>query len=170
MFLVATLGAVGSAHGLLVPIIPFPPTNMETFDTMPPGTYAGFAGMGGFAGFSRVPAVNAMQVGGGPILPPLSPPNAMYGRGTDVLLRFQAPRRRFGGWFRVANSGVVVTQATFIFRNSASIIVGIAVVPINTASWQWYGWFSTLAFHSVEIQGNGTSPGYVGMDHLLLAP
>lgn len=166
----AALGGALSAQAILVPIFPFMPSHMETFDAMVPNSYAGFAGMGGFAGFARMPAVNAMHVTGAPLLPPLSMPNAMYGRGTDVMIRLQQPRKRFGGWFRVANAGVTVTQATFTFRNTSMVVVGTATVPVNTGAWQWYGWFSTSPFVIVEITGNGLSPGYVGMDHVLVGP
>jgi hypothetical protein len=164
MLVVTALGAVVSANAALIAIGPFASPNLESFDALAPGAYGGFAGMAGFAGFSRVPVVNGLQVGGGAVLPPLSAPNAMFGRGTNVMIRLQADRRKFGGYFRVPNAGIAVTQARFIFRNAGGGIVGVAVAPVNAAAWQWRGWDSTIPFRSIEIQGNGVLAGYVGMD------
>ena len=86
------------------------------------------------------------------------------------MIRLQQPRKRFGGWFRMANGGISVTQATFTFRDTTLAVVGTATVPIVNTAWQWYGWFSTSPFVIVEITGNGSIPGYVGMDHVLVAP
>lgn len=164
MLVLTALGAVMSANAALAPIGPFATPNMESFDALAPGAYAGFPGMAGFAGFSRVPVANALHVGGGAVLPPLTAPNAMFGRGTNVLIRLQADRKKFGGYFRVPNAGIAVTHARFIFRNAGGGIVGIVIAPVNNLAWQWRGWSSTIPFRSIEIQGNGALPGYVGMD------
>lgn len=165
LLILATLGSAVGANAVLVPIAPFGTPKTEHFN-LAAGAYAGFPGFAGFGGFSRVPAANALVVTGAPILPPLSAPNAMFGRGTNVMIRFQAPQTRFGGHFRVPNAGIAVNQAKFIFRNAGGAIVGIAVAPVNNLAWQWRGWGSTIPFQSVEIDGNGPIPGYVGMDYL----
>lgn len=164
LLVIVGLGTTVAAQAALIPIGPFASPKIENFDALAPGSYAGFPAMAGFAGISRTPASNALLVGGGAVLPPLSAPNAMFGRGTDVFIRFQADRKQFGGYFRVPNAGINVTHATYIFRNAAMAVVGVVVAPVNPFGWQWRGWRSTIPFRSVEIRGNGALPGYVGMD------
>lgn len=169
--LLAALATTVAAHAALAPIAPFASPKIEKFDALAPGAYAGFPGMFGFCGFGRIPAANALVVGGGAVLPPFAGPNAMFGRGANVVIRLQADRRAFGGYFRVPNAGIAVTHAKFIFKNAGGGVVGMAIAPINNAFWLWRGWLSNVPFRIIEIHGvGGALPGYVGMDDVRVNP
>jgi hypothetical protein len=68
----------------------------------------------------------------------------------------------FGAYFRRAEAGINVTAAVLLFR-LLGIPVGITAFPIG-ASWEWHGFCSTIPFNEVFVVGNGSLPGYVGMD------
>ena len=55
-----------------------------------------------------------------------------------------------------------VTSAVVQFV-AASGPVGSDTIPIGP-TWAWHGWCSTIPFDRVQVLGNGTMDGYVGMD------
>lgn len=166
--LVAAAALAGAARAQ-VPIGPFPGTINENFNAMVPGSYVGFAGFGGVAGFNRLNVGGLLVVNNNAgLLPMIDPPNNMFGRGTDVQIRFQSVWRLFGGGFRVPNAGIAVTMATFQFYRFG-FPVGVPVsAPVNMAGWVWIGYDTSGigGYDEVRIFGNGALPGYVGMDLL----
>lgn len=148
---------------------PFPPSvpfanNFENFDAMTAGSYTSFPAMAGAAWVARIGTGGLLHIDG-TLLPALSPPHSMWGRGVDVLWRFSTTKRWFGGFFRAVAAGFPVTAMTVRFFNGA-MPVGSVVVPISTTSWGWRGWIVPCQFDRVEIYGNGSLPGYVGMDDI----
>lgn len=167
LVVLAAIGTVAAAHAQS-PITPFLASSGETFNMVTPGSYMNFPGFSGQGTFNRIGTGGLLLVTNNPaLLPPVSG-NAMFGRGVDVQIRFQGVRKRFGGLFRVATSGVPVTMMTVQFYNAGSP-VGIPVTAaVNTTSWQWRGWDvgSLGGYDEVRIFGNGSLPGYVGMENL----
>lgn len=148
---------------------PFPPMATENFDTMIPNSYVGFPGFAGTAGLSRIGTGGLLMVNNSAaILPPLTGANDMFGRGVNVRIRFQSVRKRFGGFFRVPNAGIAVTMMGVRFFK-AGVPVGVPVMAtINNTTWQWRGWDVGYlgGYDEVRIYGNGSLPGYVGMDRM----
>jgi hypothetical protein len=167
LVVLAAFGAVAAANAQ-VSILPFLATSTENFNSTALGSYMGFPGFAGQGGFARIGTQGLLHVTNNPaLLPPVSG-NAMYGRGVDVQIRFQGVRKRFGGVFRVANSGIPVTMMTVQFYNGG-FPVGVPVTAtINNTSWQWRGWdvSGVGGYNEVRIFGNGSLPGYVGMENL----
>ena len=111
---------VGSVQAQ-IPIGPFAPMEIEDFDALAPGFYENFVGFNGHAEFSRTTNANRLWVLNDPaLLPAISNPNSMFGRGTDVRIDFKSVLNQFGGFFRVPNAGVPVNQVQFIFYKSCS--------------------------------------------------
>lgn len=171
----ALLALVGAASAVVFPVGPFPPSppaanNFENFDAIPPGSYVSFPAMNGFAAFARIGGANALVVDNG-IMPGLSAPNSMWGRGCDVEFRYNGLRRRFGGFMRQVPVGPNPNGVLVQFYQGA-VLVGAAVAPIAIGGgpWvpgMWRGWFSTVPFNRVLIIGlGGTLPGYVAMDNV----
>jgi hypothetical protein len=168
---VAGLGlfAIAAAASAQVPIPAFVGPHNENFDAMAVGSYAGFSGFGGLAGIGRIGTGGALIVNSSTaILPPFSRKNDMFGRGVDVRIRFQSVHKRFGGRFRVPWAGVPVTWMRVFFYKGGLLVGAPVGAPVNNAAWQWRGWdLGPLGgFDEVRIFGNGTLPGYVGMDSL----
>ncbi|MER3412996.1 MAG: hypothetical protein C4340_06725 [Armatimonadota bacterium] len=86
---------------------------------------------------SRLQPQNALLVFNQP-LPLNSPPNMMYGRGTDVDWQFLFPVRRFGGWFKSAHP--TTTAARFTLYDATNNMLGTFTVPVFQNQWIWYGW------------------------------
>lgn len=166
--LIATLGVAAfafAAQAVVVPVGPFAPTNQENFDLLAPGSYPVFPGMAGFATFNRYGGGGALLVGHTGMVP-VTPPNAMFGRGVDVDIHLKAFRTEFGGFFRNPDVGVNVNKAKFIFMNGINP-VGSAIGPI-TPAFAWLGYRSSVPFNRVIVLGNGSLPGYVGMDNVIV--
>jgi hypothetical protein len=165
--LVASVAYVAHAQ---VPFGPFVSPTQERFDALAPGGYAGFAGFGGAGVLTRIGAGGALFVNNNPgILPSLTFPNAMFGRGVNVRIAFAQRRKRFGGYFRVPFAGVPVNMAMYRFYQGA-VLVAVTIAPVNNAGYLWRGWDlgAIGGFDRVEIFGNGGIPGYVGMDNLVV--
>jgi hypothetical protein len=162
----AAFGTVCMASAQL-PIGPFPPALGESFDTYAPGAYAGMMSFGGPAIISRIGTGGLLMVNANPaVLPPISAPNDLFGRGVDVRIRFKGVWQRFGGYFRVPNLGnpVNLMRVDFLFNGA---LVGSAIAPVNNLGWQWRGYDLLMpSFNEVRIFGNGLNPGYVGMENL----
>ncbi len=169
MLVLAALASVAYVAQAQVPIGPFVSATTEQFDTLAPGSYAAFPAFAGFGTFSRIGAGGAMVVTNNPaLLPSISAPNAMFGRGVDVMVRLSSLRKWFGGYYRVPNAGVPVTNVKFVFYQGA-VMVGVSVGgPINAFGYTWYGYdLGPLGgYDRVEIYGNASIPGYVGMDNI----
>jgi len=165
----AALGIIGAAQSQVFIPLPFPPTISESFNAIPLGSVPNFIGYGGMGQFSRIGVGGLLHVTNNPLLLPPIAGNAMFGRGVDVRIRYTQVWKQWGGWFRVPNAGVPVTQMKVQFFRFG-VPVGVAVVaPINNAAWQWRGWDCGPigGYDAVEIYGNAvTIPGYVGMEDL----
>ncbi len=164
----AALFVVASASAQ-VAIGPFLPAAMEKFEPIAPGAYVGFAGFAGLAGFSRIGGAGLLIVNNNPaVLTGASPPHTMFGRGANVRVRMQSVRKKFGGVFRVPNAGVAVTTMFVRFRRAGVFISPWIAAPVNAAVWQWRGWDvgPIGGYDEVYIYGNGSTPGYVGMDNM----
>lgn len=163
----ATLSIVGASQAQ-APIAPFLPAITENFNLIAPGSYANFIGYGGQGGFNRIGVGGLLVVTNAPaLLPPISG-NAMFGRGVSVQIRYQQVWRLWGGWFRVPNAGIAVNTMTVQFWRTG-VMVGVAVMaPVNNFAWQWRGWDTSAigGYDEVRIFGNGSLPGYVGMDDM----
>jgi hypothetical protein len=167
LVVLAAIGTVAAAHAQ-VSVLPFLASSGETFNAVPAGSYMNFPGFLGQGTFNRIGTGGLLLVTNNPaLLPPVSG-NAMFGRGVDVQIRFQGLRKRFGGLFRVATSGVPVTMMTVQFYNAGSPIGVPVTAPVNSTSWLWRGWDvgSLGGYDEVRIFGNGSLPGYVGMENL----
>jgi hypothetical protein len=162
------LGAIALSAGAhaQTPIGPFIGLPTENFNTIPMNVYPSFVGFSGNGLFTSLNTGGAMFVQNTTLLPPITG-NSMFGRGTDVRIQFSTIQNRFGGFWRVAGSGIVVTGMTVRFLRLGSP-VGFATAPINMASWQWRGWNLTSlgGYDEVQIFGNGAQPCYVGMENL----
>ncbi|MBX3119254.1 MAG: hypothetical protein KF784_09325 [Fimbriimonadaceae bacterium] len=169
ILLLVAMAAFAVSVRAQVAIGPFAGAINENFNAMVPGSYVGFAGYAGAGGFNRLNVGGLLVVNNNPgLLPMVDAPNNMFGRGTDVQIRFQQVWKRFGGVFRVPNAGIVVTTATFQFYRFG-LPVGVPVAaPVNMAGWVWIGYDCGPigGYDEVRIYGNGTLPGYVGMDLL----
>lgn len=143
---------------------------LENFDAMVPGSYTGFSAWAGLAGISRIGTGGALIVNNNPgLLPPFSVKNDMFGRGVNVRIRYQSVHKRWGGRFRVPWAGIAVNWMR-VFFYKGGVLVGAPVgAAVNNAAWLWRGWdLGPLGgYDEVRIYGNGSLPGYVGMDHLV---
>lgn len=149
---------------------------LEGFTGVAPGSYASFAGFtapGGIGAFSRLGLGGLLLVDNGALFPPSTGPNAMFGRGVDVQFRLQEPRKRFFGQFRALT--FITTPPTVVrvrfFLTSFTWTPWMAL-PINTSSytngfWDVAGMFGQ-GYWAAQLAGNGTLPGYVGMDNLIV--
>lgn len=160
------LTVASAIQAQVFPSGPFPavPPYIDGFDTLAPGSYLSFPMFGGNGAAARIGGVNALLVGnlGGAAL---TPPNYMFGRGADVQIKVAQPMKYFGGFFRVAPAGVVVTQIKFAFYDQFNVFIGSVTVPCP-AGWAWIGWKTSPLWQRVEIYGNGALPGYVAMDEI----
>jgi hypothetical protein len=158
-------GAIALSAGAhaQTPIGPFLGIPTENFNAIPVNVYPSFVGFGGNGLFTSLNTGGAMFVQNTTLLPPITG-NAMFGRGTDVRIQFGNIRNRFGGSWRVAGGGIVVTGMTVRFLR-LGVPIGSATAPINMASWQWRGW-DLGGYDEVQIFGNGAQPGYVGMENM----
>ncbi len=161
--------ATGVASAQTPIFAPFAPTIGESFNTIPITSYVSFVGYSGGGLLSRLNLTGLMMVTNNPaLLPPISG-NAMFGRGTNVRIRYQQVWKQWGGHFRVPFAGIAVTGMGVRFFK-AGVPVGVAVfAPINNATWNWRGWDlgSVGGYDEVRIYGNVlASPGYVGMENL----
>lgn len=166
--LLALTCMIGAAANAQVSSAPFPPILTENFNTTAPGPYISFPGFGGNAVFQRIGNGQLVVNNNPTVLPIFNPPHNMYGYDANVRIKFNAIWRRFGGGFRMANMGVLVTTATFRFFK-AGLPVGVAVsAPISSTGWTWIGWNCNPigGFDEVRIFGNGPIAGLVGMDTL----
>lgn len=165
----AALTLIGAAKAQVFIAAPFPPTIAESFNAIAAGSYANFIGYAGAGQFSRIGVGGLLLVNNNPVLLPPIAGNDMFGRGVDVRIRYAQLWKRWGGWFRVPNAGVPVTQMKVQFYR-LGVPIGVAVVaPINGAGWQWRGWDCGPigGYDAVEVYGNGPGiAGYVGMEDL----
>ena len=150
------------------------PAQFEGFTGVAPGSYPNFAGFtapGGIGQFSRIGTGGLLLVDNGMILPPATGPNAMFGRGVDVQFRLQQPRRQFKAQFRaVPIIAVPPTTVQVRFYLTSLVWTPWFTVPINSLGYTT-GFWDTAAmfgqgFWMVQMVGNGSLPGYVGMDNL----
>lgn len=164
----ATLFVVSAAAKAQTPILaPFAPTIGETFNTIALGSYVGFVGFSGQGAFSRIGTGGLLMVQNTPMLTPISG-NDMFGRGVNVRIRYQSVWKQWGGHFRVPNAGIAVTAMGVRFFR-AGLPVGVGVfAPINNGAWLWRGWDLSAVggYDEVRIYGNGSLPGYVGMENI----
>jgi hypothetical protein len=160
----SALAAPFAAQAIVIPIFfPFTPTMSENFDTFTPGTYSTHPVFGGF-GTTNMIGTGGLLVVDNFQVPALSAPNCFWGRGVDVEWKVPVPMRRFGGWFRRVQVGVVINSATFRFYDASNNPLGSMTVPL-TNTWTWRG-FRTLPakWSRVEVIGNGPFPGLVAHD------
>ena len=166
----ATLSVASQAIVVPTGFFPTAPALRSNFDSMAAGPYTSFpvfSGNGIAATFGGGGSLNV-----GPPAAFLSPPNAMFGAGTDVQIRMNIPMRRFGGYFHdiVLSSGVSATSATFKFYDVSNTLIGSATAPI-TPTWTWIGYKTAPKWVRVEITGNvGGTLGGVVMDNLRVRP
>lgn len=169
MLVLASVASVGYVAQAQVPIGPFVSPTQELFDTLAPTSYVSFPAFAGAGAFSRIGVGGLLVVtNNAALLPSITAPNAMFGRGVDVNVRFATRYKRFGGWYRVPNAGVPVTTVKFVFYQGA-VPIGVSVGgPVNMFGYTWYGYdLGPLGgYDRVEIYGNGPLPGYVGMDNV----
>lgn len=164
---IAGLSIIGAAQSQ-VAIPPFAPTISENFNAIPLGSVPSFIAYGGMGQFSRIGLGGLLHVDNNPVLLPPISGNAMFGRGVDVRIRYANAWKYWGGWFRVANAGIVVNTMTVQFWR-LGVPVGVAVMaPVNNVAWNWRGWDVGVVggYDEVRIFGNGSLPGYVGMDEM----
>lgn len=142
----------------------------ESFESMAASAYLSFPGWAGGAIFSRIGVIGGLVVNATPaILPPFSGKQEMFGKGADVRIKFAGVHKKFGGRFRTPWAGVPVTWMR-VFFYKAGVLVGVPVgASVNTLGWLWHGWDlgSLGGYDEVRIFGNGTKPGFVGMDCLV---
>jgi hypothetical protein len=81
--------ATANAQVFSVPFFATTPSQIESYDAIAPGSYLGMPVFAGFGSAARMGSVNALLVGG--FGSPLTAPNMMFGRGTDVQIRLQGP-------------------------------------------------------------------------------
>ncbi len=164
---VASLAVVGVAQAQ-VAIAPFAPAITENFNAIPLGSVPNFIGYGGLGQFSRIGVGGLLHVDNNPLLLPPISGNAMFGRGVDVQIRYANVWRLWGGWFRVPNAGIAVTTMTVQFWRMGVPVGVLVMAPVNNAAWQWHGWDTSAigGYDMVRIFGNGSLPGYVGMDDM----
>lgn len=166
----AFLAVAGASQAQVFPSGFFPTAApwIDGFDTLISGSYISFPMFSGNGGAARIGAMNAMVVSnmGGVAL---TPPNYMFGRGTDVQMKVAQPMTYFGGFFQLAPAGVLVTQIKFAFYDSFNNFIGSVVVPCP-GGWTWIGWKTVPQWQRVEIYGNGILPGYVAMDEIRVRP
>lgn len=140
---------------------------IENYDTTAPGSYISFPMFLGLGAAARLMPVNALLVNNFGTW--ITPPHIMFGRGTDVQIKVGQPMTYFGGWFREAPAGILVTQATFRFYDQFNLPIGSQTAAI-TPFWQWIGWKTIPQWSRVEIIGNGSLPGYVAFDETRIRP
>jgi hypothetical protein len=155
------------ASPIVFPVPPFPTPSIlqETFDTTATGAYLSNPTFGGIGVYGRIGPINACMVATANLVPPLSPPHSMFGRGCDVQWKVNVPMRRFGGWFRSTPSGPLSTTATFNFFDAANNPIGTITVPL-TPVWTWRGFLTIPKWSRVEVIGNASLPGYVAHDNV----
>ena len=161
---VSLLAAAASAQ---VPIPPFPTWMVENYDV---GAYNFFPAMGGWAFAGRATPGGALIVGNTTWMPPVSPPNAMFGENTDQEWRFVTPIKRFGGKWRVGLGATWITAVRFQFFNAANVNWFTSPpLPVNTTSWTWYGYW--LFVPSVKVRVLGVpGGGWIGAEDTLARP
>jgi hypothetical protein len=146
------------------------PNWREDFDWLPSATaWSSFNVFFGGGTVNRIGTLGALQVGPPAHIVPWNSPNAMYGRSVDVEITVSTPMKRFGGYFKLAPSGITVNQATFVFYDASNNLIGVGVSPV-TWGWNWIGWKTVPSWSRVEIYGNGSLPGYIAMDELRVKP
>ncbi|MCB9892132.1 MAG: hypothetical protein H6833_10830 [Planctomycetes bacterium] len=164
---------------LAVSVLAFASTSQaqpESFTGIAPGSYPtfmGFTAPGGIGSFSMIGTGGLMVVDNGMLFPPASAPNAMFGRGVDVQFRLLQPRKMFRGRFR--SLPFIATPPTFVFVRfylTSLVWTPWFAVPINTLGYTGMTWdigsMFGQGFWMVQMVGNGSLPGYVGMDDLNL--
>ncbi|MCB9892128.1 MAG: hypothetical protein H6833_10810 [Planctomycetes bacterium] len=149
---------------------------VESFTGIAPGSYSNFMGFtapGGIGSFSMMGTGGLMVVDNGSLFPPASGPHAMFGRGVDVQFRLLQPRKLFKGRFR--SLPFIGTPPTFVFVRfylTSFVWSPWLAVPINTLSYTGVGFnvgsMFGQGFWAVQMMGNGSLPGYVGIDDLTL--
>jgi hypothetical protein len=152
------------------------PAQLESFTGVAPGSYPNFAGFtapGGIGQFSRIGVGGLLLVDNGVILPPATGPNAMFGRGVDVQFRLMQPRNQFSARFRsVPIIAVPPTIVRVRFYLTSLVWTPWIAVPINSLAYNSVGWNVPMmfgqGFWAVQMVGNGSLPGYVGMDDLVV--
>lgn len=171
MLLLCAFAAPLVASPIVIPIPTFatPPILQETFDTTVSGAYISNPTFSGLGVYSRIGTLNACMVATANLVPPLSPPHSMFGRGCDVQWRVGIPMRRFGGWFRSTPTGPLSTTATFRFYDIANNPIGTITVPL-TPVWTWRGFLTIPKWARVEVIGNASLPGFVAHDNVRIRP
>jgi hypothetical protein len=137
---------------------PTPAFWTEGFDTTAAGNYNTLPVFGPWALGSKIGANGALVVR--PIPTPPSVPNVIYGDNVDMRITAAIPMKRFGGWFKSAPFGAIVTAVRFDFYDNAGSLIGSQSVPLGT-TWQWIGFQTTPQWKRVEIFGN--IPGFGGL-------
>jgi len=157
----------GLATITAIPPFSTTPILTENYDAVSAGSHTSFPVFAGRGIASRIGTGGALLVGG--ISGPLSPPNAMFGRGVNVRIQLKLPMTMFGGYFKQADAGIKVTKVKFVFYGTGGSIVGSKVEPLTTA-WKWIGFALKPQWSRVDVLGNGTLPGYVMFDNTKIRP
>lgn len=149
---------------------------IESFSGVAPGSYTGFSAFTAPAGIgwiARLGAGGLLVVDNGSMFPSSSAPNAMFGRGVDVQFKLQDPRKRFFGQFRsLPFIAVPPNQVQIRFFLTSGVWSPWLASPINTLGYTPTFWdVGTIfgqGYWAAQIRGNGSLPGYVGMDTLFV--
>lgn len=164
----------------------FPAIFTEDFDLKTAGIGPGFTGFKASPSGGDVATITALQQTQNlainnrqNVLPPIGV-NNLYGIGNDVRIQFGEgiALTRFGGQLSRTNIAVGVSTVTMQFlANGVQVgnTMTVALPPTGgpgTSAYVWIGFDTSAigAFNEVRILGNGTSPGYVGMDSLRATP
>ncbi|HRF58593.1 MAG TPA: hypothetical protein PLH94_01610 [Fimbriimonadaceae bacterium] len=159
---ILALSAIAVAANAQIANPPFFTPLVEDYDTMAAGVYPTFPAMSGNATVTAITGA-LMDVGNFTFLPPWNGLQCMYGISTDVQWRFNFGMRRFGGRWRSASTATTGFRMRF-YTLANTLWFTSPVLPINTTSWQWYGYWTFVFVGSVIIEGVPT-PGYVGHDN-----
>lgn len=103
---------------------------------------------------------------GGDLVQPRS--GWMMGQLGIARWQFNAPARRFGGYFE-NNSGA--DDATLHFYDASLSLIGsvVADIPAAGGEWVWNGWESSVPFTRIEVVGNGVINGFIWYEDMQLS-
>ncbi|MEX2217681.1 MAG: GC-type dockerin domain-anchored protein [Phycisphaerales bacterium] len=164
-----------TAAAQVTPIGPFSGPHRESFETQPavPNQLYECLPGGVFAGAGSIcePEGDSLIVTQFTSLFCIATPRTgnrfVFGLEAPVEVTFNAPARRFGGYFATHGGD---DGGSVVFSDGATV-VGTVALTTNQCTYVWNGWESTTPFTRVRIIGESafSEGGYVFMDDLEFA-
>jgi len=166
-----------SAQQQVVPCGPFVPHLSQNYDNFSTGVYT--PQLNAFGIFAP-PFINLVLGTANIVNPqgvlavlnqpqsPISPPNYMTSRQTDIEWRFNLPIRRFGGGFAAL---IPNTVAEFRFYDSANNLIAVHNVTFGAPmAWQWVGFchINGPQIRRILVATISGFPGLIAYDNTMI--